>query len=223
MLSETFNIDMPGYKFTKDINRDVFGIKTRVNGFSNYATASKEVLAYKEIKAELIKSMYVPLQQDILYGGSTIIDLDIELLEYASLRLSQKQKEVFKLLYPNLIEGTNLTDVLFQNYELIEGINVYEKYETLKKQKIEILSSLVSIINDKFKGYGLKIKRVVDDEILIYSFDRPCQLSKSSINDVIIVELSGELYKYNHNNKAYVSERGKVLEKKKLIQNVNKK
>lgn len=217
ILSETFNPNMPGYNCIKDLNREIFNATTRVDGFSNYATASKEVLAYKEIKKELIKSIYFPLQQDIIYASSTTIDIDINLLEYASLKLSAKQKEIFNLLYPNITIGTNLTDILFQNYKLIEGTNIYEKYETLKRKKIEILSSLVSIINDKFREYGLNVKRVVDDEVLVYSLDRPYQLSKSSINDVIIVESSGELYKYNHIDKAYVSERGKVLEKKNLI------
>ena len=83
ILSETFNPDMLGYDWFKDATKYVFGTKTRVDGFSNYATASKEVLAYKEIQSELIKSLYVPLQQDILYGSNTIMDLDIEWLEYA--------------------------------------------------------------------------------------------------------------------------------------------
>lgn len=224
VLSETFNPNMPGYDFIKEVNRDIFNITTSVDGFSNYATAAKEVLSYKKIKKELIKSIYVPLQQDILYATSTLINLDLDLLEYAFLRLSPKQKEFFKMLYPNITNGSNLTDILFQNYKLIGGTNIYEKYETLKKQKIEILSSLVSIINAKFKKYGLNIKRVVDDKVLVYSFDIPCQLSKSSINDVIIVESLGELYKYNHSDKAYVSEQGKKLKKELLIKsNIERK
>lgn len=216
MLSETFNPDMPGYNFVKEANRDIFGIKTRINGFSNFATASKEVLAYKEIKPELITSSYNPLQQDIVYGSSVMVDLTEELLEYAYSKLSIKQKEFFDLLYPSLVDGTNLTDILIQNYKFIYGDNIYEKYETLKRQKMELLNVVVGIINDKFNEYGLNIKRVVDDGILVHSLTRPMPLSKTSINDVIVLESHGELYKYSHKDKGYVSEKGKVLEKKIL-------
>ena len=219
ILSETFNPDMPGYDWFKDATKYVFGTKTSVDGFSNYATASKEVLAYKEIKSELIKSLYVPLQQDILYGSNTIMDLDIEWLEYAYQKLPSEQKEFFKLLYPTITTGANLTDILLQNYKLIEGMNIYEKYETLKKQKIEMLSILTNIINDKSRESKLNIQRVVDNGILVYSLDMPYELSKSSINDVIIIQLAGELYKYNHKDKAYVNEQGKVLKKEILIKN----
>lgn len=219
ILSETFNPDMPGYDWFKDATKYVFGTKTSVDGFSNYATASKEVLAYKEIKSELIKSLYVPLQQDILYGSNTIMDLDIEWLEYAYQKLPSEQKEFFKLLYPTITTGANLTDILLQNYKLIEGMNIYKKYETLKKQKIEMLSILTNIINDKSREYKLNIQRVVDNGILVYSLDMPYELSKSSINDVIIIQLAGELYKYNHKDKAYVNEQGKVLKKEILIKN----
>ena len=219
LVSETFNLNMPGYDWIKDFNRRFFGTKTSVDGFSNYATASKEVLAYKEIKSELIKSLYVPLQQDILYGSNVILDIDINLLETVYKQLTQKQKEFFKLLYPNITTGANLTDILLQNYKLIEGMNIYEKYETLKKQKIEMLSILTNIINDKSRESKLNIQRVVDNGILVYSLDMPYELSKSSINDVIIIQLAGELYKYNHNDKAYVNEQGKVLKKEILIKN----
>lgn len=216
MLSETFNPDMPGYNFVKDANREIFNMQTRINGFSNFATASKEVLAYKEIQPELIKASYNPLQQDIVYGSNAIFDLDIELLEYAYSKLSIKQQEFFKMLYPVITSGVNLTDILVQNYKFIYGDNIYEKYENLKRQKMELLKALVSIINDKFNEYGLNIKRVVDDEILVHSLDRPRILSSSSINDVIVLESKGELYKYSHKDKGYVSEKGKVLEKKIL-------
>ena len=219
LVSETFNLNMPGYDWIKDFNRRFFGTKTSVDGFSNYATASKEVLAYKEIKSELIKSLYVPLQQDILYGSNVILDIDINLLETVYKQLTQKQKEFFKLLYPTITTGANLTDILLQNYKLIEGMNIYEKYETLKKQKIEMLSILTNIINDKSRESKLNIQRVVDNGILVYSLDMPYELSKSSINDVIIIQLAGELYKYNHKDKAYVNEQGKVLKKEILIKN----
>ena len=219
LVSETFNLNMPGYDWIKDFNRRFFGTKTSVDGFSNYATASKEVLAYKEIKSELIKSLYVPLQQDILYGSNAILDIDINLLETVYKQLTQKQKEFFKLLYPTITTGANLTDILLQNYKLIEGMNIYEKYEILKKQKIEMLSILTNIINDKSRESKLNIQRVVDNGILVYSLDMPYELSKSSINDVIIIQLAGELYKYNHNDKAYVNEQGKVLKKEILIKN----
>ena len=210
---------MPGYDWFKDATKYVFGTKTSVDGFSNYATASKEVLAYKEIKSELIKSLYVPLQQDILYGSNVILDIDINLLETVYNQLTQKQKEFFKLLYPTITTGANLTDILLQNYKLIEGMNIYEKYETLKKQKIEMLSILTNIINDKSRKSKLNIQRVVDNGILVYSLDMPYELSKSSINDVIIIQLAGELYKYNHKDKAYVNEQGRVLKKEILIKN----
>ena len=98
-------------------------------------------------------------------------------------------------------------------------MNIYEKYETLKKQKIEMLSILTNIINDKSRESKLNIQRVVDNGILVYSLDMPYELSKSSINDVIIIQLAGELYKYNHKDKAYVNEQGKVLKKEILIKN----
>lgn len=215
ILSETFNSNMPGYNYVKDVNRNIFDTKTNIKGFSNYATASQEILAYKEIKQELIKSLYVPIQQDILYGISTIVDLNIEWLEYAYQKLTQEQKDFFKLLYPTITTGSNLTDILLQNYRSIEGLNIYEKYETLKKQKFEILATLIEF-NNNIRKSGLNIKRVVDNEILVYSLDMPYKLSNSSIHDVIIVESEGRLYKYNHNEHAYVNEYGKVLKKEIL-------
>lgn len=216
LLSETFNEDMPGYDVIKSLNRESFNEITKVTGFSNFATASEEVLAYKNIKRYLIKDIYYPLQQDIAYGCDTIINLDLNLLDSISRELSLKQRELFDLLYPSVDQGVNLTDVLIQNYNSIVGLNIYEKYLSLKKEKDCLLKTLVEIINSKLPINDLVMKRLIDDGVLVYSTNngfRTPTLSTSVINDIVLVEHEGNLYQYSHEDKGYVGQKGKILKK----------
>lgn len=211
LYSETFNEDMPGYDCVKSLNQEFFGLTTSVKGFSNFSTNACEVLSYKTINRDLIKALYFPLQQDILYGNGSVCDLDLNILEDSINDLSIKLKTFFDLLYPTIESGISLTDVLFDNYKAIAGVNVEEKYQYLKSKKCELLKSLVEIMNSKSLICHLSINRLVDDKVLVYRFDR--KLKKSEVNDVVILEVDNELYRYNHQDNSYVQGNKKILKK----------
>ena len=205
IFSESYNSDMPGYNIEKDCSRIINKTITRVTGFSNYATASEEVLIYKKIKSDLVKQIFYPLQQDILYGCNDMsANVDLELLELIVRNLDKKQQILFNVLYPTLVTGNNLTDIIIDNPNKLEGYNIYQKYDNLKELKKQLLQTIVNMVNDKMLT-NLKISRLVDDKIGVYDLNNPYNYGGISEKDIILIEQDGMIYKYNHDINKYIN------------------
>lgn len=196
ILAEKYNEDLPGYILADDMNR-LYGTKTRINTFSNYATGANELLAFKQIRKEYIKNIINPLNQDIIY--STNIK-DINLINDIIKNDYKLNSEFFSELYPN----NNLTDYLFNNYESVKGNNLVEKYNNLKVKKLKMLKRIIAKINNDLNT-TLNVSRLVDDNILVVNYDDIIKLSDRAINDVILIEKNGKIYNYDNDTNSYLS------------------
>lgn len=216
-MSEAFNEKMPGYKQKKLINYELNPNGYNVRGLSNYAFHAQEVVFFKQIRNKDVKCIIYPMLQDILYGCR--IDMDrsykflIEHIDEMNAFLSNIEnicsgidKTFLKILYPTYKEGNNLTDYLYKNYDSIDGSNIYEKYEYLKKCKRELLEQVVAEFGRFFNGEQT-LFRIVDDEVLVLDFNNPSQITDKQINDLLIIEKDEELYKYVPDKKQYVYEK----------------
>ena len=214
--SEKYNKYMPGYDYDADMDKEMLDKEMKVSGFANYSTASSEVLFYGGINKKYQMFIIYPLLQDIIYSLNTDINkmlpfiveniTDIEsLLEklYSALGM------FYKILYPSIYEGINLTDYLIGNYDNIKGNSIEEKYESLKKAKLELLNTIVNEINKKFNS-EFKASRVVDDNILVSSYDNLKQIPKSLKHDIILIEKDNKLYKYNSKDHYYINGNDKI-------------
>jgi len=205
ILSETYNPNMPGYNLEKDSNRVYNGFRTEIPGISNYSKAVDEVVFYKQIRKELIKKILYPLEQDILYGcNNPNINIELDLLEYASKKIDDNSQKIFDEMYPTIQSGNNLTDILLKYYDVIPGNNISEKYYRLKGIKKHILQEILSIINKEISA-NYQIDRLVDNKIGVCDMSNYYNdFTNISEKDIILVENNGNIYKYSHDKGAYI-------------------
>lgn len=195
IISEKYNKDMPGYDVNSDFNNSYYNIETSVNGFSNYATAVKELLVYAGIRRNYIKAILSEELVDILYA----IDIDINnsfiIDNYESLN------SYLKSLNDPFI-GKNLIDYLLNNYNDIKGNNIEEKYNNLKEIKIERIKQIINNINSKYnKDY--KVSKLLDSEILVMCYENINNLTQRSKHDLLLIEKDNKIYKHNFSKKGY--------------------
>ena len=179
--------------------------KKHVKGFAGYATTASEVLVNKVIGSDDIALIIPPIVQDIIYGCNYKIK-DIEeckvlcnLIKELYYELS-KNNPFLQVLYPTYDEGINLTDYLYNYYDNIKGSTIEEKYHTLKREKIMILSYISSMLNMNFT-------RLVDEKVLALSSSKTDYIKDTRIYDVVLIEKAGSLYRYNHKTNHYVNEK----------------
>ena len=179
--------------------------KKPVKGFAGYATTASEVLVNKVIGSDDIVLIIPPIVQDIIYGCNYKIK-DIEeckvlcnLIKELYYELS-KNNPFLQVLYPTYDEGINLTDYLYNYYDNIKGSTIEEKYHTLKREKIIILSYISKVLNMNFT-------RLVDEKVLALSSTKTDYIKDTRIYDVVLIEKAGSLYRYNHKTKQYVNEK----------------
>ena len=139
--------------------------RTDISYADNFSTRAKEVLIYKKLKHEYVKGIIYPVMQDIIYSCELSSDISFILKHMNTINniIQNKIKtdDKFRKLYPNLKEGKSLTDILEANYFNKKGNNIEEEYEKLKKEKIEVLKSLISDINASLNT-NWKVSRLVD-------------------------------------------------------------
>ncbi len=222
-LAEAYNEKMPGFDLVKSINYEHDPSTLNINGINNYALCSQEVLFFKQIKKDKIKCIIYPLFQDILYGCNIDTEKNINFLknnidtiyEFLSNIESNKIDEDFLLsLYPSYKSSNNLTDYLYNNYNNVDGTNIYEKYNNLKNRKKELLKQIITEFNKEF-GCNLFLQKIVDDEILVLDLDNPFNITNKQMYDLLLVKYGNTLYKYNPNKKNYNYEE-KELDRNKI-------
>lgn len=229
LMSEAYNKKMPGYNWIKDFNYELNPNAINVNGLSNYASYAKEVLFFKQIRNNNIKLIIYPILQDILYGCNIDIKEIYEFLEknvnniYKFFNVVEniyckEDKELFKYLYPNNKIGNNLTDYLYNNYNSINGNDIYEKYDHIKNRKRDILRILIQNFNDLFNS-NFKLGKILDDEILVIDLENLNKITEKQINDLLIVKSGNILYKYDSKEKKYIFENKQIAKSniRKLI------
>ncbi len=197
---------------------------TKIPGFSNFAKESYEVLIYKEINKDDIKLVIYPALQDILYSCGVRVGNCYEYIKENIDTLNRIIKEnimkdtFLRYLYPSLTDSNNLTDLLYEKYNLIIGNNIEEKYENIKHNKRIKLQKIVDEINKELKS-NLKVQRIVDDRILVKTIENKYRFKneiKRKINDIILVEIDKEIYKYNHANYNYINSKNNSVSKEKV-------
>lgn len=230
-MSEAYNENMPGYNIISSLNYELDPDSCNINGINNYALNAKEVVFFKHIKKNEIKFICYPLVQDIFYGCNIDIQKCLNYISKNSKEindflystrnlLSLEEIELFDYLYPNIESGNNLIDYLYDNYDNIDGDNIYNKYEQLKNIKKDILNKIIVEFNKKFNA-NLSLKKLVDDEVLVLDMELPIEISKKQIYDVLIIKHDNVLYKYDPATKNYSYE--KMTINKQLIKQLTKK
>ena len=214
--SEKYNIDMPGYNLTADANRELLGYKTSVQGFSNYAYASSEVLIYGAIDKKYNKVLIYPLLQDIIYSiGVDINELlpliinDGYKINFTINNFCKEFDPLFRELYPSNEESVNLTDYLVDNYNCIPGNNIEEKYNYLKEEKKKMLGIIVNKLNLLFNT-SYKVTRLIDDSLLVSNYENLNNLSDKQRNDLLLIEKDNSLYSYVNESNEYISNDNKL-------------
>lgn len=221
IYSEKYNEDMPGYDVCADCNRILNGKVTNVNGFSNFATATNEVLIFSKIKREDIRLIIYPLLQDILYSCG-IDEHSIDLITLLESYTYNKVDILFSELYPSSIVSTNLTDYLIRYYSEIPGDSIESKYRYLKKLKLELLKKVAEDINSNF-GTKLEPTRVIDDNVFVSSYQNINQFSKKQTNDILIIEKDGMLYSYDNGTRTYISDEDDTISKSMVLSLIGNK
>ena len=194
-------------------------VKTKIPCFKRYATNANEVLVYKEIKKEDVKIILYPLLQDIIYSCNIDIEKNYGFIlqhinDIYNIINRRLMRDIgLKKLYPSISESVNLTDILYNNYRSIEGYDINEKYNNLKRIKKERLTDLVEVINLKLNT-SLKVDRIIDDNIKVCPYGKMKYYNTKQLNDIVLVENNGKVYKYFHKEKAYVSKDNEKLLKK---------
>ena len=207
VMCEKLNMDLPNYDISYDVNKDS-NYKTKVNGFSNFATNSSELLIYGIIDKDKIEYVVYPLLQDILYSCNRIAisntkNIIDDLNKYLN-SLYGYLDSFYKELYPDITKGANLTDYLINNYNNILGNSIEEKYCNLKSKKLELLNIICNLLNKKF-NLDLNPIRLIDDNILVSSYNNINNISDKQLNDLILIEDNGILYSYDNTTKKYMA------------------
>ena len=209
--SEKYNKDMPGYDVIADINKELNVTKTSVTGFSNYATAANEIILFGAIDKTYNKFLIYPIIQDIMYSCNIDINYIIKNIDKIN-EILKDLYPMYKVLYPNGKNGVNLTDLLVEKYEKLKGETIEEKYVMLKNYKADILSKIVKELNDVLHS-NFTVNRLVDDKIIVSSYDNLNMLSEKQRYDLIIIEKDGKLYSYSCDNSKYSSEEETITRK----------
>ncbi len=229
--AEKYNPDLPGYKPLDKMVlwRTCSGERTSINGLSNYAKYSSEILIYNEVKKENIKLFIFPLLEDIIYS------CDIDLVDYSDLFIDNADEfnkflvdvykyysagdKFYKALYPGIIDGINLTDYLVANYNQVLGRTLVTKYEALKEQKMKLIINIVDAINNHYHT-RFSPKRLVDDKIYVSDYECLPRLTKNEVNDLIVISKDDVLYKYDSQALGYIS--GEEVIKKTKVKTLAK-
>ena len=206
--SEKFNRDMPGYDYMACVKRDVNNTNTRIDGFSNYTMAANELVIFLGINRDDCMFMIYPLIQDIIYG----LDEDIEKVLPSIIKNRDRIENIlkkindpfYKELYPTIYTGINLTDYLIKNYNSIEGNTIEEKYDYLKKKKLRLLNEIDNEINRELLS-DFYATRVIDDKVLVTSYDNLGNIPKSLRHDIIMLEKNDKLYLYDNMSHCYTN------------------
>ena len=206
--SEKFNSDMPGYDYMACVKRDVNNMNTRIDGFSNYTMAANELVIFLGINRDDCMFMIYPLIQDIIYG----LDEDIEKVLPSIIKNRDRIENIlekindpfYKELYPTIHTGINLTDYLVKNYNSIEGNTIEEKYDYLKKKKLRLLNEIDNEINRELLS-DFYATRVIDDKVLVTSYDNLGNIPKSLRHDIIMLEKNDKLYLYDNMSHCYTN------------------
>ena len=198
---------------------------TRVTGLSNFATAANEVLIYKRIPKEDIKLILYPFMQDIIYTCNIDMDKSYEFTKEHEQELKEiynnlynqlgNYSKIFKELYPTYEKGNNLTELLIKYYDCLPCDTIENKYEYMKHIKRKILEKAIEEINKKL-NQNLKIYELVDEKVLVKNINRIGKKENKVINDIIILEKDGRLYRFNPSTSEYISEEQKTIKKQKI-------
>ena len=203
IMCEKLNMDLPNYDIVYDINKNL-KYKTKVDGFSNFATDASELLIYGLIDRKSIEFVLYPLLQDILYSCNKTVNNNTknyikDFYKYLD-SLYNEMNELYAELYPSIYEGVNLTDYLINNYNSIPGNTIEEKYTNLKNKKLELLKQICIKLNQRF-NLDLKPTRLVDDKIYVSS--NISNISVKVLNDLILIEDNGILYSFDTSTGKY--------------------
>lgn len=191
IMAEKYNMDMPGYDVVAELNRLLLDYKTKVSGFSNFSTATNELLIFSQIKKEYIKAIMSPELVDVLYS------CNINIEEYYDfITNNYRELNIYLKILKDEFIGKNLTDYLVLNYDNIDGNNIEEKYQTLKEIKLKVLSSIVNSINKKYNT-NFKVSRLLDDNVLVKRYENISDLSLTSRYDLVLIEKDNKIYEHN--------------------------
>lgn len=190
-------------------------------GLSNFASKANEYVAINNIEYNEVEVLIYPIMQDILYGLENSISADkiksfITAIEpHVKNYLNNTCDFFLKSLYNNYNSGANLTDILLNNYNLIPGKTIEDKYNLLKEKKKAYLNELLAYINqnvplsnyiaNNIYSNKLTINRVVDDKIYVANFNNidKSHFSKAGLNDILLIEYDGTVFKYNPSKNQY--------------------
>lgn len=193
IMAEKYNMDMPGYDVVAELNRLLLDYKTKVSGFSNFSTATNELLIFSQIKKEYIKAIMSPELVDVLYS------CNINIEEYYDfITNNYRELNIYLKILKDEFIGKNLTDYLVLNYDNIDGNNIEEKYQTLKEIKLKVLSSIVNSINKKYNT-NFKVSRLLDDNVLVKRYENISDLSLTSRYDLVLIEKDNKIYEHSFN------------------------
>lgn len=195
-------------------------LKNKIDGINNFATGAKEILIFGEIKRNDIKLVIYPVLQDILYSCNIDINSNYDFIMKNGKKINKiisdmiNDNSFFKLLYPDLKTGIPLTDILEENYSKISGNDIESKYMKLKELKYKELSLLVANINKKLHTNWV-VNDLVDNKIIVCNYTNIKKYTDRQLNDIILIERNNDVYRYSHDEKAYVSENSGVIKVKR--------
>ena len=208
IMAEKYNENMPGYDVVASYIYKLTNNKTRVNGFSNFATSVSEMLVYGGIKKEYIKALLSPKVVDIIYSCN-INDNDF-IIKY-----NNELNVILNNLNLNYI-GRNLVDILYDNYNNIKGSNIEEKYSYLMYLKKLEIKKIVEYINKKYNK-NFEVSRLLDDKVVVKSYNDLNNLQPKLKNDLILIEKDNLVYYHDFSKKGfYNSEINEVITSKKV-------
>lgn len=212
IMAEKYIDDMPGYDMMADLNKDMYNTKTYVSGFSNFAKSVSEMLVFARISKNYIKAIISPVVVDIMYACN-INDINF-IVQY-----NKEIEEFINKLNPVYI-GYNLVDILYNNYNYIEGVTIEEKYNTLLNQKLKEITKIVEYINKLYKK-DFKVSKVLDNEVVVRNYDDLEKLDKKLKNDLILIEKNNKLYFHNFDkNGFYCDELNEVISVKNVVEKI---
>lgn len=197
----------------------------KLPGIKGFSTKASEVLIYKEISKKDIKLIIYPFIQDIIYSCNIDMDKCYNLFISNEEKLKilyndlcdnlGNYKKIFKELYPTYETGNNLTDLLIKYNDCLPNDTIENKYEYVKHIKRRILEITIQEFNKRFNS-KLKLNKIVDEKILVKNTNRISIKENKDINDIILVEQNGELYKFNPSTSEYISHNNKTISKQKV-------
>lgn len=197
------------------------GEKSSVKGFSNFASKSSEVLAFKYIPEEKIKEILLPDEIDLAYFGNLDLNNDdvIKMLKDKNTKKALydfiKNRDVYRLI------GRNVIDVLTNSYKLksIKG-DLTQHYESLCKLKAELLRKFMT---DNLSYINFSKKQEVLDKAYDVAFLEPGKYfeNKRREKDLVAVEYKNDkdrkVYVHTYNRNTHTEEWQNVLDKKDTL------